>query len=171
MKPLYIALIVCSAIVLLFILFIIFIRMSNKKRYNRLQENLRKLQQENDDFDNDNRLELDDEKLKATENRNSKPIIEEYSFEDESTQEVMENDDLEDNNVKEDTFSMIEDKEDLKARARKKADDDFNEFMKEHSFSRKILDEDLIEKFRGMPQELQDALLTSVFQKFEDDND
>ena len=47
MKAWQIILIVCGGLLLLFILFIIGIRRANKKRYYRLRDNLKKVQQEN----------------------------------------------------------------------------------------------------------------------------
>ena len=169
MKAWQIVLIVCGVLLLLLILFIVFIRVSNKKRFNRLQENLQKLQQEKEDFDNDNRLSLEDN------------FSDKVSFEDET-------DDFDDFAMKkivqpampkEEAFSFEESfknfeskplsKEEAYRKERERRDRDFQDFLNEFAYSRKILDKNLVDKLRGMPPEIQSVLLGSVFEKIEDD--
>lgn len=53
--------IICAGVLLFFILMIVLIRKSNKKRFNKLQENINKYKQENQEFDKNNKITLSKE--------------------------------------------------------------------------------------------------------------
>lgn len=164
MKAWHIALIVCGGLLLLFILFIVFIRISNRKRFNRLQENLKKLEREKDDFENDKRISLVDPAKIVPEN--SEAVIEDYQpepSEDLHLEELQE----EKFELPKEEFPMFDMEEETRL-ARKKHDAEFESFMEEHAFSRKILDKNLIDKLKKLPPEIQAVILNNVLDKFDD---
>ena len=61
------------------------------------------------------------------------------------------------------TFSLKEELE----RERTKRDNEFESFMNEHAFSRKVLDKNLVDKIKRLPPELKAIILNSVFDKFD----
>ena len=180
--------IICGGILLLFIVAIIFIRRSNKKRFQRLQENLNKYKEENKNFEQDNKITLSKEpeapqneniiqetrepadiKLENTQQENTEksqqPIIEEYDgWHDEPKEykrkpQSISNEDF----FKDELRKFIETNE----KSKKKPDktDDFEDFMNEHAYSRRIFNKDLLSKLRDLPPEIKAVILSNVFNK------
>lgn len=183
--------IICGGILLLFIVAIIFIRRSNKKRFQRLQENLNKYKEENKNFEQDNKITLSKEpeapqneniiqetrepadiKLENTQQENTEksqqPIIEEYDgWHDEPKEykrkpQSISNEDF----FKDELRKFIETNE----KSKKKPDktDDFEDFMNEHAYSRRIFNKDLLSKLRDLPPEIKAVILSNVFNKYDD---
>lgn len=183
--------IICGGILLLFIVAIIFIRRSNKKRFQRLQENLNKYKEENKNFEQDNKITLSKEpeapqneniiqeinepvniKLENTQQENTEksqqPIIEEYDgWHDEPKEykrkpQSISNEDF----FKDELRKFIETNE----KSKKKPDktDDFEDFMNEHAYSRRIFNKDLLSKIRDLPPEIKAVILSNVFNKYDD---
>lgn len=183
--------IICGGILLLFIVAIIFIRRSNKKRFQRLQENLNKYKEENKNFEQDNKITLSKEpeapqneniiqeinepadiKLEDTQQENTEksqqPIIEEYDgWHDEPKEykrkpQSISNEDF----FKDELRKFIETNE----KSKKKPDktDDFEDFMNEHAYSRRIFNKDLLSKIRDLPPEIKAVILSNVFNKYDD---
>ena len=183
--------IICGGILLLFIVAIIFIRRSNKKRFQRLQENLNKYKEENKNFEKDNKITLSKEpeapqnesvtqetrepadiKLENTQQENTEksqqPIIEEYDgWHDEPKEykrkpQSISNEDF----FKDELRKFIETNE----KSKKKPDktDDFEDFMNEHAYSRRIFNKDLLSKIRDLPPEIKAVILSNVFNKYDD---
>ncbi len=151
-----IALIIGAGILFLFILFVVFVSISNKKKNNRLNNNLQKIQQEKENYDFDKKLVLDQGKS------GDFPTVEEYNHEEDKTEENAEM--VED--VTEGNFKF--DHKEIDFERRKNNDLDFEDFMNEHAFSRKILDRKMVEKLRNLSPEMQAVILNSVFNKFDD---
>lgn len=165
MEAWHIALIVCGGILLLFVLFVIFIRVSNRKRFNRLQTNLKKLEQEKNDFENDNKISIVDPEKRKLED--SGAVIEDY--EPDKREEILEPQ-IEDEIFDlphEEMPNLIEMEEERKL-AQKRRDAEFESFMEEHAFSRKILDKNLIDKLKKLPPEIQSVILNNVLDKYDD---
>ncbi len=55
-------------------------------------------------------------------------------------------------------------------RNRNDRDDDFEQFLNEHSFTRKVLDKSLISQIQKLPPEIKAVIMSNVFDKFNDDN-
>ena len=165
------------AIVLVAVLtIIILIRRSNKKRYKRLQENIDKMKkQKNQDIDDRITLSrknemLDDhfELLKKVE-----PKIE--TLDAEANLEEDKNDNIDEIlNVNQGiqtqqvppTAPAGHSMQKVKKTPRV---DDFEKFMDEHAYSRKILGKDLRNKMKGLSPQVKALILTSVLNKFDDD--
>ena len=183
--------IICGGILLLFIVAIIFIRRSNKKRFQRLQENLNKYKEENKNFEQDNKITLSKEpeapqneniiqeinepagiKLENTQQENTEksqqPIIEEYDgWHDEPKEykrkpQSISNEDF----FKDELRKFIETNE----KSKKKPDktDDLEDLMHEHAYSRRIFNKDLLSKIRDLPPEIKAVILSNVFNKYDD---
>lgn len=174
MEAWQIILIVCGGLLLLFVLFVILVRRSNRKRYYKLQENLRKFQKENEDFDSEGEPDVmpglkiteDPVELPKTKKGEPSPIVEEYIPEfSEEIERPIENDIMEDENdfKYQPSFSN-----EMRRNNQAKRDEEFENFMNEHSFSRKVLDQNLVAKIRNLPPELKAIILNSVFDKFDD---
>lgn len=183
--------IICGGILLLFIVAIIFIRRSNKKRFQRLQENLNKYKVENKNFEQDNKITLSKEpeapqnesvtqetrepadiKLENTQQENTEksqqPIIEEYDgWHDEPKEykrkpQSISNEDF----FKDELRKFIETNE--KSKKKPEKTDDFEDFMNEHAYSRRIFNKDLLSKLRDLPPEIKAVILSNVFNKYDD---
>lgn len=162
--------IIGGAVLLALIVATIFIRRSNKKRFQRLQENINKYKKENEAFDNDNRIVLskdepESEKQEAQPVVHTKPenaVIEDYY--EEPPKPINQNRKRSDqynyrrNNIKNAVKSQNQNE-----------DDDFEQFLNEHSYSRKILSGDLISKLQDLPPEIKAVILSNVFNKYDDD--
>lgn len=161
--------IIGGAVLLILIVAIIFIRRSNKKRFQRLQENINKYKKENEAFDNDNRIVLskdepESEKQEAQPVVHTKPenaVIEDYY--EEPPKSINQNRKRSNqynyrrNNIKNAVKSQNQSE-----------DDDFEQFLNEHSYSRKILSGDLISKLQDLPPEIKAVILSNVFNKYDD---
>lgn len=183
--------IICGGILLLFIVAIIFIRRSNKKRFQRLQENLNKYKEENKNFEQDNKITLSkepeapqnesvtqetrepvDTKLENTlqedKETSQQPIIEEYDgWHDEPKEykrkpQSISNEDF----FKDELRKFIETNE--KSKKKPEKTDDFEDFMNEHAYSRRIFNKDLLSKLRDLPPEIKAVILSNVFNKYDD---
>lgn len=162
--------IIGGAVLLALIVATIFIRRSNKKRFQRLQENINKYKKENEAFDNDNRIVLskdepESEKQEAQPVAHIKPenaVIEDYY--EEPPKPINQNRNRSNqynyrrNNIKNAVKSQNQNE-----------DDDFEQFLNEHSYSRKILSGDLISKLQDLPPEIKAVILSNVFNKYDDD--
>lgn len=162
--------IIGGAVLLALIVATIFIRRSNKKRFQRLQENINKYKKENEAFDNDNRIVLskdepESEKQEAQPVVHTKPenaVIEDYY--EEPPKPINQNRKRSNqynyrrNNIKNAVKSQNQNE-----------DDDFEQFLNEHSYSRKILSGDLISKLQDLPPEIKAVILSNVFNKYDDD--
>lgn len=161
--------IIGGAVLLILIVATIFIRRSNKKRFQRLQENINKYKKENEAFDNDNRIVLskdepESEKQEAQPVVHTKPenaVIEDYY--EEPPKPINQNRKRSNqynyrrNNIKNAVKSQNQNE-----------DDDFEQFLNEHSYSRKILSGDLISKLQDLPPEIKAVILSNVFNKYDD---
>lgn len=157
MKWWIIALIVVGCLVAVLALFLIFMVVSNKKKKKRLQANLTKIQQEKENFDFDQKLIFDEDQ------KEDSPEIEELAKEERKTEEGVE-DVLAD--VPSELCANIDEFE-KEILNKKSQDDDFEDFLNENAFSRKILDETLVNKLRKLSPEMQTMILNSIFNKFD----
>jgi len=174
MKPLHIFLIICGGILFLLIAFIVMVRISNKRKFNRLQKNLKKLKQEKEDYDNDKRISIEEspavkEEIKEKKTNSESPLIEDYQEEEisDTVEEIVEEKLPE---AEEDiTFydESIVNKE-RENQIRNQRNKEFEEFMNEHSYSRKVLDKKLVNKIKELPPEIKAIILNNVFEKFDD---
>ena len=139
-----------------------------KKRINKLDESIKKFKEEANKSDVDTRLTI------------ASDIGEPYIEKDEIAEEQEEK--LEDDFLKEEHMSkrkpIIEDFSDLdilnfdddddEKKSSKRRDDDFEDFLDQHSYTRKIVNKNLLKKFNKLPPETKSIILGNVFNKFDD---
>lgn len=156
---------ICAGVFVVLVGFIILIRINNRKRFKKLQDNLKKLNQEKEDLKTDDSISLPSESeisLSST----ASPIIEDYQPEIEP-QPIMP--DLNDNEeIYLNEFEMQDINQSLDNLSKQK-DDDFEQFMNEHSYSRKIIDKPIINKIKNLPPDVRMLLLSNIFDKIDDD--
>lgn len=157
-----ILIIVGVGLLLLIILAIVCIRVSNKKRFAKLQENIKKYKEENENFGKDEKIILAKDEEKSVNQQNNvqvetiveepkeEPIIEEY------TSDLIE---------KEKQRQMEFEKKLNSSKYMKK--DEFEEFLDEHAYSRRIINKDLMNKLKSLPPEVKAVLLSNLFNRYD----
>ncbi len=175
--------IICGCILLLLIVAIIFIRRSNKKRFNKLQENLKKYKAEKESLENDNKITLskDEEEIdtgevkqnpianEESENKTLKPIIEDFDFKPQNTKKTNQNNT---NSIQSDNdFNQLDFLNQIRINKnsnRQQKKDDFEEFLDEHAYSRRIINKDIMSKIKNLPPEIKALILSNVFNKYDE---
>ena len=192
MSVLHICLIAGGALILLIIVFVC-AGLSNKKKTGILDEKLKKFQQENQEFENINRVIISEDKKAGAEVKQEfegnappenadevvpQPQVEEFKPEEDEIWKQEESMPIE-------KFKNFDERaefkyqtqpskqnffkpKEIKLDAKQNRENDFEKFMNEHSYSRKILDKKMIDKIKRLPPELKAMILTSVFDKFDD---
>lgn len=165
------------------ILAIVLYVLSNKKKAQNLDKVLKEYKQENQKLDNPS-VDLKEEPV-FTENeykQDTQPVIEDYTDldiwgtnEDNQTSSEPENNEDEDIDWK--NFSFIDD-DDEKDKNKKKLTKknlsqdehqyDFEEFLDQYSYTRKIIDKDLLKKLNSLPPEIKEIILGNVFNKYDE---
>ena len=231
-----ILIIIGAAIIAILIIAVIFIRISNKKRFKKLQDNIKKYKAENDNFGNEVNVKVSDDKTATVENptmveqyvpdnevpsyQNNPPIIEDYDVDvedddddipdfiprrrnrderrnvygrDRRASSMLNRTHYESNDNDEDDDDDIPDfiprrrnrdeRRNVYGRDRRASsmlnrthyesndndeDDDFEEFLNEHSYSRRILNNDLIKNLKDLPPDIKAIILSNVFNKYDD---
>lgn len=162
--------IICAGVLLFFILMIVLIRRSNKKRFNKLQENINKYKQENQEFDKNNKITLSKEaeepKEKAQEENTQpkeEPVIEEY-IDDRFLRNQPQREHI-------NRRTMPARNPNLQMQNNRnfsQKQDDFERFLDEHAYSRRILNKDILSKIKDLPPEVKAVILSNVFNKYDD---
>ena len=162
--------IICAGVLLFFILMIVLIRRSNKKRFNKLQENINKYKQENQEFDKNNKITLSKEaeepKEQAQEENaqpKEEPVIEEY-IDDRFLRNQPQREHM-------NRRTMLARNPNLQMQNNRnfsQKQDDFEQFLDEHAYSRRILNKDILSKIKDLPPEVKAVILSNVFNKYDD---
>ena len=107
------------------------------------------IEESNDDFDNFfNNPSFPD------------PDIDEFAFKKEPKVESF--------NEMDDLFGEFDKPRRKKVKKKLSRDEDFEKFMDEHSFSRRVFDKTLLTEIRGMSPKLKAIMLSKAFDKFDD---
>lgn len=155
-------------------LLVLLSRKKNKKKKLKLDENIKKLKSEQEQFDVKQKAEEDKRKEeKAFENITLTDDVEE-EFKDlfdqpNSLPEINEENfdfEVEPNQNREEIEEFLKELE--KQPKQKHSKDDFEEFLNEHSFSRRVFDNDLLAQIRNLPPKIKAIILGNVFNKFDD---
>lgn len=169
MNTLHILLIVGGGILLLLILFIVCVRLSNKKRFNRLQANLKKIEAEKESFDSDQHINFDDIFKEIDEKALENALVEDYIPENqEKSQDLNQEEKIDKiktvgDELQKDNFDLEKEKQ----KHRRNRDKEFDDFLNQHAYSRKILDKNMLDKLKKLPPEIKTTLLNSMFDKFD----
>lgn len=181
MSTLSIIIIVCAVILVAIIALIVFIRLQNKKRFNKLQEDLKKYKAENEKIDNDDqKIFISEENGNINETKiipnldtdvkideQKGPIIEDYVPEE----QTMNVSPMYQKREKRSYFAPKRFENNIRpeVKPRKNEVDDFDEFMNEHSYSRRVLNNDIMGKIKNLPPEVKAIILSNVFNKHDED--
>ena len=170
MDTMTLIIIIAAVVLVLLIVAIIFIRRSNRQRFKRLQENLNKYKTENENFGKDNKVIIakDENAVNTTidtniENYGNKPKGEPITKYENKTIKMTKPDRK--NFYSQKKFSTDSKLDSASANI---VNDDFEEFMNEHSYTRKILDNDIMDKLKNLPPEVKAIILSNVFNKYDD---
>lgn len=152
--------------------FIIIIRINNRKRFKKLQENLKKFRQENENLSQEDKISLPKEEdfdMSSSSdidfsNKDFGLDEEQGKFEDFQSVDTSPFSDL--NEFSNNELSEVQ--FDIKPTL-SKSDDDFEKFMNEHSYSRKVFNKPLLEKIKKLPPDVRMLLLSNVFDRYDDD--
>ena len=173
-----ILIIVGCAILFILILFFVFVSIRKKKQNKTLDENLKKIQQENKDFDKDDAelvISNDEETAKAEDYQPEEEVKEEKPAVTPVIEDYVENDDpdvdferefkkLRKRRLGDDFLDMTSKGKNTKKDSIK----EFEDFLDQHSYTRRILDKDMISNIKGLSPEMRQALLNKLFNKVDD---
>ena len=143
-------------------------RISSGRRSKKLQDNIKKLNSEKEKIENEVKVTLPSESEEILENYQTvgQPIVEDYIPEvegeslDVQPEPAFDPFDL-------NSFQMNEPQTQPIQTMTK--DDDFEKFMNEHSYSRKVFNTSLVEKIKKLPKDVRILLLSNVFDRFDDE--
>ena len=165
----------CSILVVL-ILFFVFVSIRKKKQNKTLDENLKKIQQENKNFDkgdaelvisNDEEVAKTEDYLPVEEESEEEikpevtPVVEDYDPDLEFEKEFKK---VKKKRMNDDFFGMTSKGKQTK----KDSMEEFEDFLDQHSYTRRILDKDVISNIEGLSPQMRQALLNKLFNKVDD---
>ena len=162
------------AVLVVILAIVILIRRSNKKRYKKLQENIDKMKKQNTQ-DIDDRITLSSENEMVDDhfevNQKVEPKVEDLdsNLEEEKDLQLLSN---ENQSLEQPMPFAMNTNISHPPQSPKKAQprvDDFEKFMDEHAYSRKILGKDLRNNLKGLSPQVKALILTNVLNKFDDD--
>lgn len=147
--------------------FIIIIRINNRKRFKKLQENLKKFRQENENLSQEDKISLPkEEDFDMSSSSDIDFSNKDFGLDEE--QGKLEDFQSVDTSPFSDLNEFSEVQFDMKPTL-SKSDDDFEKFMNEHSYSRKVFNKPLLEKIKKLPPDVRMLLLSNVFDRYDDD--
>ena len=162
--------IVATSIVVFLALLIIVMRIRGKKNEKKLNSNLEKYKNENasipkDDISvtiiNDEKKAEEEQKVEE-EKVGVKPIIEDYISAN-SSKNYRKRSIFDDEDFSFDVRRRRANRERIREEK-----DDFDEFLNQHSYTRRILDKDMLNKLKSLPPEIKAIILSNVFSRHED---
>ena len=155
MNTTMILLIIGGSILVFIIGIIVLTRLSSRKKAKKLDLNLKKLNSEKESL-------KDDEKISFQPYEEEMPVKEEIENPEEKSEENLNDLSFLEGN-EEDSYlpKNFYNKETQQI-------DDFDKFMEEHSYSRKIFNKPLLEKIKKLPPEVRMLLLSNVFDRIDD---
>ena len=153
------------AVVALIVIALVLLKMSNAKKKQKLLENLDKINQEK-------KAQIKEEITLPTSSTGQNLSKEEVygKIEEPQNEEIYEEEYEEPKPRREEPYPRMPDRN-FAPPPRQGVDRDleFEQFLDEHGYSRKIFDKPLLEKIREMPPEIKAIVLGNIFDKFNDD--
>lgn len=165
---------ICVGVFVLFVGSIILIRIFNSRHSKKLQDNLKKFKQEKEELDQGDNISLSSDNNTQLSNEMYIPEskTEEFNFPENTEASVEEYEpflDVEQNQpIPKNEFDFFGENSNT-SRMQNLKDDDFEKFMDEHSYSRKIIAPSLLDKLKSLPPEVRMLLLSNVLDKFHDE--
>ncbi|MBQ8908756.1 MAG: hypothetical protein IJY90_00490 [Clostridia bacterium] len=158
------------------VLMVIVVKKKNKKKAQKLDENIKKLKSEKE--------ELTIKEQKEEDKRKEEEAFANITLTDDNENEFADLFNLPTPEVKkeEPDFAVkkqtkqsdfddlfLNDFDKKKATPKKKSrDEEFDEFLNEHSFTRRVFDGELLQQIKNLPPKIKAIVLGNVFNKFED---
>lgn len=166
---------ICAGILVLFIGFVVIVRLNNGKRSKKLQDSLKKVNQEKQDLEQNDKIHLPKENTTFTsadlENNGvfkseKSASVEDYVTDMPAQEEINFENSQE---FKPEINTVYNPMGNTFPEYKSKNEDDFEAFMNEHSYSRKVFNKPLIEKIKKLPPDVRMLLLSNVFDRFDDE--
>lgn len=141
-------------------------KISNSKKSKNLDEKIKNLHKEKEDIENDNRITLpnDFEEVAVAPQANEE-LLNQAIVEDYENQVSLEENQYKDNSMNVD-FDFKSNK--ISNRDFATGDDDFDKFMNEHSYSRRIFNKPLLDKIRSLPPDVRMMFLSNILDRHDD---
>lgn len=181
MPPIAIAGIVVAGVILFVVFAIILTRHNNKKRYKNLQNKLEKFNKENSEFEDDSdkitissdeglseEQYVKEQSALASENVTEEPYLEENQPQPnvEDNQDFNFEDFLKELNGGKSSDRTIRNRNQVSQTAVEH--DDFEDFLNQHSYTRRILDKDLLGQIQSLPKDVKALVLSGIFNRPQD---
>ena len=174
-----------GGVLLLILTLIIIISIRNgKKNSSKLDEALSKLNNEKNEINTKEKAEEVKKKEEEAfanitlsddveENNNEfENFFNNPSFPDPDLDELLPNANktprVEDFKEMDDFFNDVDKPKRKKVNKKLSRDEEFEKFMDEHAFSRRVFDKNLLEQIKSLPPKLKAIMLSNVFNKFDD---
>lgn len=174
--------IIGASVVLFLVLVFTFIRLSGRRKAKKLQESLDKVKKES-------APEEEVQPITYSADEVGQNVSEDEIFGDDYTVSegggfFKQSKEEDDEDLSEDSifqeFESKEEDDDMPRmprrlnsrqiqRERENRDAEFEEFLNEHAFSRKVFDKPLLDKIKKLPPEIKSIIMGNVFDKFNDD--
>ena len=156
---------VVGGVVLVIVLIAVLAHIHGKKKEKKLDENIKKLKEEKSSLDSVGQLTIiDDEpkemKVETVDIEDKK----EPAPEESESADIDEDDDF-DNMFKDFEMNFNDNK---KVRRKKKPKDDFEAFLDKHSYTRRVLDKDILKKIQELPPEVKAIVISNIFSRPQD---
>lgn len=179
MNSVTIAIIIGVSVVVAIAAVMLFMTISNKRKSKKLQEHLKKIKQQ------DKTKELEEQNISIANTTQGENVSEEEIFGTSSGQQGFFasskiRDTQEDevngrpfrpNRREEEELPKMPNRPSYREEQekRKSRDEDFENFLDEHAFSRKVFDKNLLNKIKKLPPEIKSVIMGNIFDKFNDD--
>jgi len=173
-----------AGVVVLLIAIIIFSKISSANKAKKIQDSIKKLKEEKQDFEQvDSKISLPEEPSTFEEKSveevfipsavvknvvndediaNKGGLVEDY-IQDQSV-ECPKTEGLFDKN----DFDIPDSDNDFEYKPNQPVEDDFEKFMNEHSFSRKVFNKPLLERIKKLPPDIRMLILGNVLDRIDD---
>lgn len=163
---------VVIGVLLLLIITVVVVNLREKRKNNKLDENIKKLKDESEKLEKSGTLTLTDE-LGQT---NVEPVVLEEEqkgneLPEKSFDKLVNSEDDDDEDLEEFFKTFDENFEKKSKRPKFKGnveDDDFEKFLDSHSYTRRILDKSLLKKIQQLPPDVKALVISSIFTRPQD---
>ena len=174
-----------GALLVLIILTAVFVKVFNDKKGKKLNQVLEEYKkQAKEELDPNITISGEQDKIKSVEEdvkvEDYQPTIEDYSDQDilnvgddvfPTEKESKEEEDWA-TFVEKQRAKQLGNNDDIKfvekrSKSRRNEEDDFEEFLDKYSYTRKIIDKDLLKKLNSLPPEVKEMILGNVFNKYD----
>ena len=185
MSTMSIIIIVTVAIAMVFAIAIFSIHMTNRKRNQNLEAKLKQFKQEDAETKIDEKVTISHEKtVNTNQNLNEEkqdhtaqvtadqkriPIVEDYDPRENSPKLNLKRQMSQYTSLPKMRYQNNQIYGPRNSDSRQQHDREFEEFLDEHAFSRKILNKDILENIKDLSPELKAIILTNILNKFEDE--